>query len=627
MPSTARSLLGILVLALFAGCTKPSAFPPCRKNGVHVRTVAQAESPPRRARSGRAEDAVSITFMPGWALQAAKYGPGFAEEVEPVLFVLHMGPLGALQLSSSEFWKESLFPLAEVLTLDPGLPEQGLDDSQPVVVRIRPGSPEHASIFLQLMVIPGELLPMPRWLVQVGIPSKDPARMSQYLQRILTRKGTCVSSVSPAGKPQRACMLRKPGLAVFAEDDGLLRVDILSGDDEDCLSDLRKSYLELVPGMEVFGMADVREAAAELRADEAVLALTIPGRAVTPLLQVRRRDGNWVMVKASASGSRSDRDMSPQLAAQGYRALGYHMLALPGRLEVESTHLALLMGESVRVKVDVELTDHGARLADLGLRRLAAGGHGAERSFDVDRLLSAVEPNDLLNLYDGPYGGKVREEVWFATDQFLQAPAMSWRTMASTMKPGDQSPAAVARAMGKWSGLAPWLVSWRGSIEGQGTMAEIVCSSLPKDGKKARSLLAIRAWLASNRRLRVDACILPERLPCRQSSCSGEIVLEDLASTPEAAINPCWEQALREARWLLGTIAMLRFPEIGGPEWYQHAVPLHAALQCAAKDPRFADDARELDEALWRFEKQKGILRGLKATPRSRKDPVCEEDE
>jgi hypothetical protein len=198
-------------------------------------------------------------------------------------------------------------------------------------------------------------------------------------------------------------------------------------------------------------------------------------------------------------------------------------------------------------------------------------------------------------------------EGFFLAWALLQSPALMWKTMASTMLPEHRDAHYLGTLLLKGLGLRH--VSWRFSTEGRGTLADISLTSRPEGDSPAISLMDVRAWVVSNRRLRVEACLLPNRLPCRQSRCLGEVLSDDVPSAAAKQANACWEQSLSELHRLLSRIWWSPpHLEVDGPQWFQHVTALHASLVCAAKDPDVGSIATEIDQALARFVAQRGVL-------------------
>lgn len=606
--------VALVALLLLAGCTKTSGVRPCRERGVSIRTKPPGNAHPPAGNLGSANDSVTIEVVPGWHKRIAKYGREFVEQAKPLLVALDERILSAFHPGRNGRLDGLYLALGKLLVLDSRLRDEGLDIAEPLVAKIRPASQEDAANSLKVMVIAGPELPTPNLLVQVILPSTDPSRLLRYLQHTLAKMGSCVSHLAKSGANGQMCLLENHGLVVFETSDGLVRVDLLSGDRDETLATLKAFYLGLVPKVPPLGMATLQAAAVDLSQDRSAFAVTIPGPLVEALMEVHRRSGAWSFVRSAALDGPGELGVEAELAMDGYVSLGERILALPWRLEVESTRMALELEDSVRLTLDMELTDHGSRLVTRGLQPMLPqerriGGLG----FDVDALLSVVEPIEALYFFEHDYGASVQEMSPAAMGSLgwlLQSPAAAWKTMASTMRPNHLNPRYMGSLLAKGLGLED--MSWQFTSKGGGTVMELEGSSSTTCGLDANPILRLRAWVAGNRRLRAEACILPRRFPCRQSSCSDEISVQKVTGAEAIPVNPCWEQALSELRRLLGNIAWIRFPDVEGPMWFQYAIPLHASLACAARDPRFSDEANEIDRALLRFVKQKGRLPRLR---------------
>jgi hypothetical protein len=550
-------------------------------------------------------------------METAKYGEDFAKELKPILRAVDEALLAPFRPDRSGRMNGLYLALGKLLTLDPNIRDQGLDITRPLVAMIRPSSRQDAAIFMQIMTVPANELPAPDLLVRVALPSTNPSRLLHHLEGALARDGSCTSARHLTGKAGQMCVLAKHGLVVLELDDRLVHVDLLSGSEEDSIAQLEKvlgSALQKTPAV---GLANIEEARVGLMRDRAVLAATIPGRMVRPIMQVHYLAQVWSFVLASSYRS-AVHGQRAELALHGSGFLGEYLLSLPGRLEVENTRIALVLDDSAHIAVDIDLTTHGAKLLDLGMQALMPHkAAGREDVFDGQRLLSSVEPVQPLYDFDSPNDESPREmapEGLFLARTLLQSPALMWNTIASTMRPEHRT------AQHLWTVLANGLglkdVSWRSVTKGRGTLADISLASRPKGNAPAIGVMDVRAWIASSRRLRLEACILPNRLPCGQSSCVDEVLLEDVAPPAEESINPCWERSLLELHQLFTRILWGPLPEVGSPQWFQHVMPLHSSLVCASKDPDIGAVATEMDQALARFVAQKGDLIPIDAQPK-----------
>jgi hypothetical protein len=602
----------VATLLSLAACRNASDFPPCRDRGATVRMQASATS----AATPSAEDAVTIAAMPGWHTWAAKYGRDFDEQAGPIIKAVEDRVLGHFKPGENGHLEGVYRALGKLLTLDPKLGAEGLDTSAPLVLKLRPARRHDPSVFLKLTVVPGRDLPRPDLFAQGIVRATDPPRLLGHLQQVLAKKASCLAAPAGAGANSQVCMLKKHGLVVFTESEKLIHIGLLSGDFKDSRQDLVSSYLEAMREGPILGLSDIQSAAADRARDRAALWLTIPGRMVTPLTVNHELARAWSFVVLAAEGG-AGIAVDADLAMEGYLMLGEYALALPWRLEVRSTRLALVMQESVRITLDIDLTDHGARLLDLGLRAMVAPGiRGHHAPFDLDRILSSVEPVESLYVYEGDYGGMLSGAATngIGTARFLlEAPAAGWKTMTSSMEPEHRSPGYIARIVA--NGLGVQGMSWDISGGADGTLIEAAGAPDEQDPKR-NPALRFRAWVVSSRALRLEACLLPALLPCGPSTCSDELVVDDSPSVEPAVGNPCWEQALSDLRAIVGNLAWMHSPRFEGPRWFRQVMPLHASLMCASHDTRYRDDAAEIDRALLHYIERRGSLRRVRAEPK-----------
>jgi hypothetical protein len=78
----------------------------------------------------------------------------------------------------------------------------------------------------------------------------------------------------------------------------------------------------------------------------------------------------------------------------------------------------------------------------------------------------------------------------------------------------------------------------------------------------------------------------------------------------------CWEQALSDLRAIVGNRAWVHGPGLEGPGWFRQVMPLHASLMCASQDPRYRDDAAEIDRALLHYMERQGFLPRVTPEPK-----------
>jgi hypothetical protein len=605
-----RIHLIVAMLASLWACRRFGDGECCRQNGVTFRRTEAGAVEAKGTGFLAKDDALTVMAYPGWHKRLARFDSDTLRELSPIMDALDHSLLSHLEPNRNDRHWGLYSSLGRLLTQDPSVEAAALDAKRPIIVKVRPAGRQTVAVFMQIMAIHATQLPPPDLLARVIVPSSNSSRTLAHLKRALVEEKSCIGP--PVPDYAAVCeFLRSPfgggsGFVGFSVGEGAVRVDLVSGQGTH-LRDRLPRYLEVLRAAPKVDPGDIQLAAEKMSRIDAAMAIVVPGAQIAPLYQAQALNSMWDYILGRAGGPRI-MGQKVELATRGHFLRDY-LVSLPEHLELRTVQVALVIQDSIRVIADVDLTDHGANLLAGGFRWQEATKEGISipATVDVGRVISSVTPIRPLYGDDAGRGTTAEALSWwgFGLLQLLQSPALVLKTVAGTVPADQRQPERLASILGHEMGFED--VSWRISSEGQGTVAHLAARG--PDGDLAR----VRVWLASNRRVKAEACILPDRLPCQWSRCSDEVVLEETRPTPQDASNPCWEEALLDLHRMLTDMTV--FSGLSGPlglddslAWYQHAIPLHRDLVCAKKDTAVADAATDIDDALRLFVAQKGEL-------------------
>lgn len=599
-----------LALASLCACRRFGDDGRCRNHGVTFRQTEAGVSDTRESDISSKDDALTIMAYPGWRARIAKYDPDALSGVDPLLGAIDRSLLSHLRPDWNHRQSGLYTALGQLLTLDPTVTASALDERNPIIVKVRPAGRQTVAVFMQIMPIPATELPPPDLLARVVVPSKAPASSLAHLQRIIVKEESCIPA--PTAGYAAICELRGRGFVGLSVGEGAVHLDLVSDDDGE-LRDRLTWYLQVLRAAPQIDRAEIRSATEEMSRDKAALTVIVPGGQVAPLGQVFALSGYWSFVLGCATGKPFP-GMQYALPLLGRDVIPAYLLSLPEYLELRTVRVALVLEDSMRIIADASMTNHGAELLARGFERASNQSSASPVSFNIGRAFASSEP--MPDLYDDDV--KPRPVSKFSVSQFgllqylLQSPVLVMKTLASTIPADQGTPQELASIVGDRLGFED--VSWRVSGAGQGTVAHISARG-PKE-----ELASVRVWLESNRRVRAEACILPDRMPCKWSRVSDEVVLEGPHPPAQVESSPCWGYALAGLHRMLAEMVSLRGLRFDdSAAWFEHAIPLHRDLVCAKGDPRVAEIATDIDDALQRFVARKGNLIPWDGKPITRK--------